>query len=41
MFESEFDFGKFTDFFAFFLDKVLKSIFQTSAWLKKTAKSFE
>ena len=37
MFESSFDFAAFADFMGYFMDKVLKMIFQTSDWLKKTA----
>ena len=41
MFEKEFDFAAFADFFAFFIDKVLKAVFDVKDWLKETSKSFE
>ena len=41
MFEKEFDFAAFADFFAFFIDKILKSIFQTKDWLTVTADSLK
>ena len=41
MFESSFNFEAFADFMGYFMDKVLKMIFQTKEWLEKTAKSLE
>ncbi len=41
MFESSFDFAAFADFMGYFMDKVLKMIFQTKDWLDKVSKSLE
>ena len=41
MFESSFDFEKFANFMGYFMDKLLKMIFQTKDWLEATAKKFE
>ena len=41
MFESSFNLEAFAEFMGYFMDKVLKMIFQTKEWLEKTAKSFE
>ncbi len=41
MFESSFDFAAFADFMGYFMDKLVKMIFQTKEWLDKVSKSFE
>ena len=41
MFESSFNFEAFADFMGYFMDKVLKMIFQTKDWLEKTADSLK
>ena len=41
MFESSFNFEDFAEFMGYFMDKVLKMIFQTKEWFEKVSKSFE
>lgn len=40
MFESTFDFAAFAEFMRYFMDKVVKMIFQTKGWLEETADKF-
>lgn len=41
MFESSFNFEAFAEFMGYFMDKLLKMVFQTKDWLEATAKKFE
>ena len=41
MFESSFNFEAFANFLGYFMDKLIKMVFQTKGWLEDTAEKLK